>query len=150
MPLTELVHCWRRNLRPCAPVKPGNTGPNHETGLARPKRIEQWVKFSYLFLGLGILPHSVAIAHRSRNLSYSDLLRKIAGTRSLDKNLPEDQKETATAAKALLTDMKQDSSYDGLSIPSFWLNLAFESWSDPHRQTHSAHWSPATCSKWKD
>ena len=74
--------------------------------IAGAKRRRNWVKFSYWFLGLGIILPSLSPPKSLLDLSHSDMMRELIGSKPLEDNLPEDQREMAGLTKAFLADMK--------------------------------------------
>jgi hypothetical protein len=73
--------------------------------IAGAKRRRSWVKFSYWFLALGIIIPSLNPPKSLTNLSHSDMLRELVGSKPLEDNLPEDQREMASATKAFFADI---------------------------------------------
>jgi hypothetical protein len=75
--------------------------------IAGAKQRRNWVKFSYWFLGLGILLPSLTLTNQKdlSSLSHSDLVRELVGSKPLEDNLPEDQREMASATRALFADL---------------------------------------------
>lgn len=75
--------------------------------IAGAKQRRSWVKFSYWFLGLGILL-SLSLTNQKSltRLSNTDLLKELSGTKPLEENLPENERETVNASRAFFADIK--------------------------------------------
>lgn len=74
--------------------------------IAGAKRRRNWVLFWCLFIGIAIILPGARNQKSLQNLSRSDMWRELAGTKPLDENLPENEKEMATATKAIFADMR--------------------------------------------
>ena len=76
-------------------------------------RIGNRTKFSYWFLALGLILPTLTHQSSLSNLSHADLIKELSGTKPLEDNLPENQREMAAVTKEFFADMKAErKSYD--------------------------------------
>jgi hypothetical protein len=74
--------------------------------IAGAKRRRNWGLFWCLFLGIAMVLSGASNRTSLANLPRPDMLRELIGTKPLEDNLPENQKEMANATKAFFADMK--------------------------------------------
>jgi len=69
-----------------------------------------WARFSYWFLGLGVLFSLGSLVPNSKslsNLSRTDLLKELAGTKPVDAGLSPQDRETVNVSRAIFSDLQE-------------------------------------------
>ena len=74
--------------------------------IAGTRRRRNWGRFSIWFFALGIILSGASNQKSLASLSHADLLKELIGSKPLEENLPENEREMARATKAFFDDMK--------------------------------------------
>jgi hypothetical protein len=74
--------------------------------VAGARRRRNWATFSIVFFAVGILLSGATNQKSLTSLSRSDMLRELSGTKPLEDNLPENEKEMASVTKAVFADLR--------------------------------------------
>ncbi len=74
--------------------------------IAGAKRRRNWMAFSWWFFGLGIILSGSMNQKSLTSLSPPDMLKELSGTKPLEENLPENQKEMAAVTRAVFAELR--------------------------------------------
>jgi hypothetical protein len=88
------------------------------------RRERNWTSFSYWFLGIGIVLSSAALPKNLTSLSHSDMVKELIGTKPLESNLPENQKEMAIVTRAYFADLRTFRAAQDAKLKSLTPDLA--------------------------